>query len=272
MKYFLSITLFLITHFVLAQDSTRVAVTGKIIVNTPDIEGVTVYNVSSNKGTITNEKGEFTLKVMLNDKIEFSALQFQDFSLTVTESIITNKQMTVFMVEQVNKLDEVVILPYDLTGVLKEDVESVEVFNPDLDAIYFGVNDISVYEFSADQYSKVENLAAMHQNDRIRYQANGVAIVEGLVNLIFKPKKKDKKNDEATTQSIPIATLADKYDHAYYTSNFNIPEEKVEAFILYVESNNFDVSLLKKENELQLIEHLNKLSQAFLTSENVEKD
>ena len=176
MKYFLSFFFLFFTYTLFAQDSTRVEVKGKIIVNTPDIEGVTIYNVSSNKGTVTDANGEFKLNVMLNDKVEISALQFKDFSLVVTQSIVKNKQMTVFLVEQINKLDEVVILPYDLTGVLKEDIQSVEVFNPDLDAIYFGVNDISVYQFSDDQYSKVENLAMMNQNDRIRYQANGVAI------------------------------------------------------------------------------------------------
>jgi len=271
MKYFLSLSLFFFTIFSLAQDSTRVTVKGKIIVNTPDVEGVTVFNISSNKGTITDEKGEFTLQVMLNDKVEVSALQFKDFSLTVTESIIKNKQMTVFLVEQVNKLDEVVILPYDLTGVLKEDIESVEVFNPDMDAIYFGVDDISVYEFSDDQYSKVENYAAMNQNDRIRYQANGVAIVEGLVNLIFKPKKKSK-NTNTETEKIPTQTLADKYQHDYYTKNFNIPEEQVEAFIAFVQNNDFDVSLLEKGNEMQLIEDLNKRSKKFLSENPVEKE
>ncbi len=271
MKYFLSFFFLFFTYTLFAQDSTRVEVKGKIIVNTPDIEGVTVYNVSSNKGTITDANGEFKLNVMLNDKVEISALQFKDFSLVVTQSIVKNKQMTVFLVEQINKLDEVVILPYDLTGVLKEDIQSVEVFNPDLDAIYFGVNDISVYQFSDDQYSKVENLAMMNQNDRIRYQANGVAIIEGLVNLIFKPKKKDKST---TKQEALISkkTLSKVYDHQYYTKNFKIPEAQVEAFIVYVESNNFDTSLLDKNNEMQLIEHLNKKSKAFLSKKNEQKN
>jgi len=181
-------------------------------------------------------------------------------------SILSNK-----IQQRINKLDEVVILPYDLTGVLKEDIESVEVFNPDMDAIYFGVDDISVYEFSDDQYSKVENYAAMNQNDRIRYQANGVAIVEGLVNLIFKPKKKSK-NTNTETEKIPTQTLADKYQHDYYTKNFNIPEEQVEAFIAFVQKNDFDVSLLEKGNEMQLIEDLNKRSKKFLRENPVEKE
>ena len=59
-----------------AQNVKRVLVEGQIIVDYPDLEGVTVYNLSSNKGTITNEEGKFAISVTLNDKIEISALQF----------------------------------------------------------------------------------------------------------------------------------------------------------------------------------------------------
>ena len=62
------------------------------------------------------------------------------------------------------------------------------------------------------------------------------------------------------------------YDHQYYTTNFKIPEAQVEAFIVYVESNNFDTSLLDKNNEMQLIEHLNKKSKAFLSKKNEQKN
>ena len=40
-----------------AQVLNRIDVKGRIIVASGDIEGVTVYNTSSNKGTITNTKG-----------------------------------------------------------------------------------------------------------------------------------------------------------------------------------------------------------------------
>ena len=41
--------------------------------------------------------------------------------------------------------------------------------------------------------------------------------------------------------------------------------------MVYVESNNFDVNLLNKGNEMQLIEHLNTQSKNFL-KEKVEKN
>jgi len=37
-----------------------------------------------------------------------------------------------------------------LSGNMVADVKSVETFNPDLDAIYFGVNEIYAFEFTDD--------------------------------------------------------------------------------------------------------------------------
>ncbi len=125
--------------FVMAQNSDRIEVSGKIVVDSDDLEGITVFNTSAKKGVITDENGLFKLDVALNDIIEFRALQFQNFTVTIDENIIKSKKMTVFLVEKINKLDEILILPYDLTGNLLVDIESVKTFNPDLDAIYFGL-------------------------------------------------------------------------------------------------------------------------------------
>ena len=95
-----------------AQDIERTLVNGRIVVSTNDKEGVTVYNSSSNKGTTTDENGDFELMVAINDVVEFGALQFKDFEIKVTEDIVTSKKLTVILVEEVNKLDEVVILPF----------------------------------------------------------------------------------------------------------------------------------------------------------------
>ena len=76
-----------------AQDVKRIPVEGQIIVDYPDLEGVTIYNLSSNKGTITNKEGEFSILVALNDKIEISALQFEKFSITISQEILDAKSI-----------------------------------------------------------------------------------------------------------------------------------------------------------------------------------
>ena len=132
---FLLFVLFTLTSF--SQDVERILINGKIIVSTDDKEGVTVYNTSANKGTITDKDGYFTIKVAINDIVEFGALQFKDFKVTISENIIKSKRLTVILVEEVNKLDEVVLLPFDLTGNLNADLENVRTYNVSLDDVYF---------------------------------------------------------------------------------------------------------------------------------------
>lgn len=255
--------LFLSLH-INAQILNRIEVKGRIIVDSNDIEGVTVYNTSSNKGTITNTKGEFAIKVRLNDVVEISALQFEKITVKIDEKILNNKYFTVYLVERVNKLDEVIITPYDmLTGNMVADVKSVETFNPDMDAIYFGVNDIYAYEFTDDYKSEVFNTAMTPEH--FRFGTDVAKILGGILKPVFKSKK---NKDTKQIKGLPDKDLTDIYGREFISNTFKIPEDKIEAFVAYVETNNFDYELLKDDNEVKLIEHLYAQSQKFLKSEN----
>lgn len=96
MKKLLLICFIFSVGLISAQTFQRVEVDGKIIVEGNDVEGITVYNTSSNKGVVTNENGEFKIEVALNDFIEFRALQYQNFDLQVTQAIIDSKECAYF--------------------------------------------------------------------------------------------------------------------------------------------------------------------------------
>jgi len=254
------------SFFSFSQEIKRVEISGKIVVNSEDLENVTIYNTSSNKGTLTDEDGKFKIEVALFDILEVRALQFQDFTVTIDKNIIDSKKATIFLVEKVNKLNEVVILPYDLTGNLIADMESVRTFNPDLDAIYFGIGDISAYEFPDDYKSEVENIAARQPND-IRYQMNGAALVGLLLKPLFKSNKDKKAKEIEKLKEIQSTSLRDYYSTRYIVDNFKIPEDKVNEFVAYVESHDLDYSLLKKGKEMDFLEFLTQKSDEFLKSE-----
>lgn len=251
----------------LAQNIKRIEISGKIVVNSEDLENVTVYNTSSNKGTLTDENGKFKIEVALFDIIEIRALQFQDFTVTIDEHIIASKKATIFLVEKVNKLNEVVILPYDLTGNLLADMESVKTFNPDLDALYFGITDISAYEFPDDYKSEVENIAARGPGNDIRYQMDGAAIIGMLLKPLFKSRKDKQEKARQEVANIPLTGLRDYYSVRFIEDNFKIPEIKIDAFVMYVENNGLDYSLMKKGKEMEFLEFLTLRSKEFLKLE-----
>lgn len=247
-----------------AQSTNRVKVEGQIIVDYPDLEGVTVFNLSSNSGTITNKEGKFSIAVALNDNIEISALQFEKFELNISQEILDAKSMTVFLVESINKLDEVLILPYGLSGNLNTDMNSTKTLNPNLDAIYFGLANMSQFQFADDYKSKVNNYE-MQKNELI-YDADFVKIVGSLLKPIFKNSKKKKEVKQEVVESFRT-----QYSTEYLLKRLDIPKDQIGFFIDYVENDGIDPELLKKGNEFLFIDFLINESKSFLNQQ-VEKD
>jgi len=245
-----------------AQSITRTEVSGKIIVEGSDISGITIFNASSNVGTITDENGEFTLKVTLKDKIEVSALQYQNMGFQVNEAIMKSKKMKLFLIEEINKLDEIVVLTKGLSGNLKTDLEEASPFKPQLDALYFGVKHSKDYNFETDYKTDVANVAIDRQQQTMVNGLNIVNVVDQLLLPLFRAEVKDKK--KAGVPDVPIEAIKYYFGSEFLVDNFNIPEHRVEEFIRFVEGSNFDFSLLNYGKEMEFLELLNKKSIAFL--------
>ncbi len=116
MKLLLSLFVFCISFFAFSQDMKREIVNGKIIVEGNDIEGITIYNTSSNIGTVTDKNGEFTIAVALNDLLEIKALEYQNIDVRINKAILESKEISIFLIEEMNILDEVVVETKILTG------------------------------------------------------------------------------------------------------------------------------------------------------------
>lgn len=255
---------FALTAF--SQDVKRIPINGKIIVTSEDKEGVTVYNTSSNKGAITDKEGYFKINVALNDVIQFGAIQFKDFKVSISEKVMSSKRLTVILVEEVNKLDEVVILPFDLTGNLNADLESVRTYNVSLDDVYFGLDHIEDFEFSADYNTKADNLAFSENNPHVENMMNLVNVAGFLIKQVVnldKIKFKSEK-EKQLKEKTPFKKALDTYSINYIHTNFSIPLDQVEAFTDYVEKEGVDESFFDKNKEMQLLERISQLSKSFL--------
>ena len=254
---FLILFLCLTTALTYAQDVVRVEVKGNIVVDRNEIEGVTVFNSSSNKGTVTDKDGGFIIEVALNDRLEFAALQFKDFNVVITQDIIDAKAMTVLLVEQVNKLPEVLILPHNLTGNLVTDVNSIALVNPDLDALYFGLGNLDKIDFTEDHLSAVTNLAMRQQN--LLYGVNMVDVLGILLNQIFPSKNRVEFVPEYKRQRI-----LEIYDKDYLIAALNILEKDLVEFVYYIEEDNFNFALLEPHREFEFLEFLKSQEQKFV--------
>ncbi|NNK81676.1 MAG: hypothetical protein HKO92_01005, partial [Flavobacteriaceae bacterium] len=180
---------------------------------------------------------------------------------TITKEILLAKSKTVFLIEQVNKLDEVIILPYGLTGDLKTDVTSAKTINPNLDAIYFGLENMNAFEFSDDYKSEVVN-STMTPHE-LKYGTDFRKIIEGLLKPLFKKTKEIKLTSKETFRT--------KYSAQYLLKRLDIPKEDIGFFIDYVEEQDIDPNMLETGNEFMFLDYLIKESKVFLNQKTTTK-
>ena len=264
MKKLLAICLFCISFFGFSQEVKREIVKGKIIVEGSDIEDITVYNATSDIGTVTNKNGEFTIAVAVNDQLEIRALEYHNFDVIVNKAILESKEINIFLIEEMNILDEVIVSTKVLSGNLVTDANNLETFSPKLDAIYFGIKTIDPYALSDDNSSQVRNLEMNEQGKTMVNGLNVVNVVDQLLIPLFRSEVQDKK--AAGVPEVPVKSIKYYLGSTFLVENFGIPEHRVEEFIRYVEDEAFDFDMLNYGHEIEFLNLLSKKSKTFLNT------
>lgn len=249
------------SQLLIGQTINRVEVHGFMYANSNDIEGITIYNRSSNRGTITNDKGEFFLEVTENDVIEISALQFEKQTVSITKEIIQLKLLKIYLVEHVNQLNAV-LLRHGLSGNLTLDINNVEI-PPKIEMNFGSMDALELDEMALNDYKVSRELNSVMNNHTLY---NGVDFVK-ITNMLFKQKKRTL-TDEIPKFEKPILLL-DVYSRKFIHETFNIPMEHVDEFIVFVENNGLSQELLKDKDEFERIDFLVTQSELFLKEHHV---
>ncbi|RMA57777.1 peptidase associated/transthyretin-like domain-containing protein [Ulvibacter antarcticus] len=256
--------IFLLPFTLMAQDIDRIKVNGKVKAPVgEDIEGVSIYNISSQQGTITKENGTFELEVAENDRVAITALQFSTFTVIVDKGVIDSRNMGIYLNPVVNQLDEVIVRPYDLSGNIIADVGRVKTIEIEskLNLSYETLN--FDYEFADDQYSAIRGNAAhdAFHNGQEQYGGDILGLVAGVFSLIVS-KKEVKTTVKEQNDEIELVGrgLRQRFGNDFVISNFDIPAHLVNDFLYYVEENGMQREYLKGNNEIVLLDFVHQKS------------
>lgn len=223
--------------------SQRITLDGKI--NTLDdieVEGINIYNLSTDKGTITDAEGEFQIAVSINDSLSISAIQIQTTTLVIGEEQIVNKKITINLSEKMNELGTVTLRRH-LTGYLGTDANIIVTNDP--------ITATSVGLPNAD-------LKRLPKIQRELYSANS-SPVESLINLISGRSKMLKKRLELFKTHQLTLSLLEKFPETYFTDALKIEKHKVYSFIFYCEDDP-DYKDVMKQDSMAIIEFLERKS------------
>ena len=245
------------------QDIDRVMVAGTITApEGEDVEGVTIYNKSAQKGAITDADGLFQIEVAKNDRVLITAMQYQTFTVIVDNGVVSNKVMNIYLNPAVNKLDEVIVRPYDLSGNIRADVGSIDTstmsaeWDLSWETLEFG------YGFAPDENSSVVGNKAEEAFYNGQRPFDGVSII-GIIGLFASKKTQIDLSREYEEKAMVRGGLTQRFPKQYVLDTFGIAEDDYGLFLYFAEDAGISQSMLKEENTVELLEFLFAQSAAF---------
>ncbi|HLS30139.1 MAG TPA: hypothetical protein VK021_04735 [Flavobacteriaceae bacterium] len=235
-------------------EKERIEIAGKINVSLEDeASGINVFNMTSGDYAFTDDYGRFKIEVSEGDELVFSSIQYQQFSVIITKSVIEKKELNVDLVTTTNVLDEVVVKP-GLSGDVRVDVKKLKTQIPDLstesamDAMY-GYD----YEFSADRYTSPDNVAI--DKGYLKNGINFAYIIKSIFNI-----KPHQKKVQPEFMDVQIRKL---YNDEFFKKYLDIEEESINDFVFFMQDRGLDVSKMRSLNDLELINYIIKESKVY---------
>ncbi len=139
MKKILLLLFVLQTAFGFSQSKSDSVVQLYGVVMTADslraLANVSVMVVGQNRGTITNEKGIFSIVVEKGDVIEFSSVGFKDNKVSIPESLIGNQQSILQLMLTDTIFEQVVVIrPRPTPDQFARDFVNTKVEDDDVEA------------------------------------------------------------------------------------------------------------------------------------------
>jgi len=264
MKSLLSYSLllcFLGAVFTVKAQDNRMTLKGNIKAITNEIQDVSVQNITSGKGTISDGYGFFSIAVALNDTLIFSAIQFKKKTIIVEASILQSKSIIVPMEEAENQLNEVIVMPYNLTGDLTKDLKTEKV----VVAATLGLPNAYVVKMTQSQ----RLLAEADGGGWLGPVNGGLGGVGGSLNLhkilnrISGRTKMLKERVAFDDKNIIIEELVNFFSDTIMTQELKIPTIRINEFAYFCEADINFSALIQSNDQLKLWEFLKRKSLTF---------
>ncbi len=242
-RYFYSLILFLFVFCsdVMAQSPYFKEINGRVLSATKDVEAIHILNKTSNKATITNAKGDFSIPVRINDTLLISGVQFHKKEMLITTKLLAQTTIYITLIEKVNELDEIVVRPYNLSGNIASD---------ELNAKTDDIVTASTMGLPG------ANVILPPKSQRMLNSATSGFGIGTLINAISGRTKMLKKRVALERENRIIAEVSNNYDKKNLSIQSGIAEEKMDDFIFFCANDPDFYTIEEKKDELMMLAYL----------------
>lgn len=201
------------------------------------LESVHIINLNKVVGTITNQKGKFTIRAAVNDTLYLSFLGFKSQKVRVTNDMFKFEDTDIALTELAYALEEVIVRPYQLTGYLEIDVKNLPINN--------------AYQYSISGLSK--SYEAGNKNPSAVTKVLGAILnpADLLRNLFGKKPRQMRKLRQIKEDDDIRNLLAAKFDRETLTELLQLEKLDIEDIL---NNCNYSKSFINTANDLQILD------------------
>ncbi|SRX55216.1 carboxypeptidase-like regulatory domain-containing protein [Aequorivita sp. CIP111184] len=236
-KNILLIVLLFIAANSFAQENNTIK--GTVMNDADDklLENVNIVNLNQVKGTTTNEKGEFTIKAVVNDTLFFSYLGFKSIRVRVTNDWLRFGDIKVKMTELGIALEEVVIKPVQLTGYVEIDAKLIPIY----DNYRYRISGLNTgYEGGSNQPGAVSKVLSSIFNP-----------ADFLYNVFGKRPRQMKKLRQMKDDDEIRTLLQSKYDRETLMAVLQLERADIDEIL---NKCSFSKDFIRTANDLQILD------------------
>jgi len=212
----------LVVTNVLAQETVRTKLNGKIIADMRNLEGIYVVNLKTEKSEITGEGGYFSIEAIPGDTLVFSSVQLKGIRIGLEQKHFQKELFFVKMEPMINQLPEVLVRRYD-----------------NINAVSLGI-----VPKGMKHYTPAERKYATATSSKLNPMG-----LDPLLNLISGRTAMLKKEIEVEKKEFYIQQLENMFDKDHFVDNLKIPAEYIKGFEYYIVENERFTTVLKSKNK-----------------------
>lgn len=210
------------------------------------LESVHVINLNQVVGTITNNKGEFSITAAVNDTLFFSYLGFKSQKIRVTNDMFKFRDTRIALTELAYALEEVIVQPYQLTGFLEIDVKNLPIN--------------TAYQYSISGLPKSYEAGSKNPSAVTRVLGAILNPADLLRNLFGKRPRQMRKLRQMKEDDEIRNLLASKFDRETLQELLQLEKVDIEDIL----SNcNYSKSFISTANDLQILDAISSCYEEF---------
>jgi len=232
---------------------------GQVLSNGNDVSNVHVLNLSSQRATITNTYGYFSISAKISDKLLFSAIQFKNKQLVVTKKNAESKMLLVTLTNSLTELEEVVVRPYLLSGNIDRDLYSLDI-GPVISGSSLELPNVDVMPLA--------------KSERYLFAATswfnaGNPSIDPIINFLSGRTQKLKKWVAKDKEIAKLNRIRKFYPDTLFTDQLKIPKWKIFDFMYFCEADKSFEGISESKDKIEIWQFLLRKSTVYRKHNNL---